>query len=156
MPQEAPPEELTALEDAGHPDATDADCVMVIAAHDRAVLMVMHAQRRRWELPGGALEPGEGARMCAERELREETGQETSSLELRAFARLRDASGCEHGALIFAGDVTELRPFPRNGETSSVLLWRGEAGADIDPVAGVIARHVLRQRRAQPEEDTSD
>ena len=108
--------------------------------------MVLHGQRGRWELPGGNLEPGVGARAGAMRELREESGQEVDALELRAMARLRRRNGREHDALVFACELPALAPFRRNGETASVMCWRGETAADVDPAAGIIARYVLSER----------
>ncbi len=48
----------------------------VIIDHERRVLLIKSAHGSlSWELPGGALEPGETACECVERECREELGQ---------------------------------------------------------------------------------
>jgi tRNA threonylcarbamoyladenosine biosynthesis protein TsaE len=47
---------------------------LMVAEHDGGVVMVHHAWRDEWELPGGTREEGEAARRTAERELLEETG----------------------------------------------------------------------------------
>lgn len=136
-------EEVAHIGGPGDEAAEHADCVMVVARYQGAVLMVRHEQRGLWELPGGTIEPGEGARACARRELREETGQQGAALELRAVMRLRSASGGEHGALIFTCELVALEPFAENGETSSPMLWRGARDPQVDVVAGVVARHVM-------------
>ena len=48
----------------------------VIKDHERRVLLIKSTYGSfGWELPGGALEPGETARECVERECKEELGQ---------------------------------------------------------------------------------
>lgn len=50
-----------------------------IIDHECRVLLIKSAYGSlAWELPGGALEPGETARECVERECREELGQSIS------------------------------------------------------------------------------
>jgi 8-oxo-dGTP diphosphatase len=50
-----------------------------IIDHEGRVLLIKSAYGSfGWELPGGALEPGETARDCVERECREELGQSIS------------------------------------------------------------------------------
>jgi 8-oxo-dGTP diphosphatase len=50
-----------------------------IIDHKRRVLLIKSAYGSfGWELPGGALEPGETARECVERECEEELGQKIS------------------------------------------------------------------------------
>ena len=52
----------------------------VIERPDGAVLLVRHAYRRRWGLPGGLLNRGEDARVAARREAFEEVGVEVETV----------------------------------------------------------------------------
>ena len=61
---------------AVHEDLIVADDVLVsivLAVHDRGVVLVRNARRSTWELPGGYIDSGEAASDCALRELREES-----------------------------------------------------------------------------------
>ena len=54
--------------------------VCVIERSDGAVLLVRHAYRRRWGLPGGLLNRGEDPRVAAKREAMEEVGVEIETI----------------------------------------------------------------------------
>ena len=59
--------------DAPHPN-TLTPCVFAVVRDERGrVLLVQRADTGNWELPGGAVEPGESARDAVKREVEEET-----------------------------------------------------------------------------------
>jgi 8-oxo-dGTP pyrophosphatase MutT (NUDIX family) len=63
----------------GYDDLYRLSAHAVITDHERHVLLIKSAYGSLgWELPGGALEPGETARECVKRECREELGQNVS------------------------------------------------------------------------------
>ena len=142
-----PHEEVVFLAPPPAREITDADCVLVVAQHNDAVILVRNEARSLWELPGGVIDPGEGPRECARRELREESGQHAGPLELRGFVTLRCTADLrEHAGYVFWCRIDDVRPFGENGETSSLRLWDGAPAGDIDDAAGTIVRWVLGER----------
>jgi 8-oxo-dGTP pyrophosphatase MutT (NUDIX family) len=94
-------------------------------AHE--VLLVRHTygDRKRWELPGGAVKRGEDPRQAARRETREELGAEISEwnllgeLPVRELHR-RDVLFCFSAPIgardlrLDLGEIAEARWFPRD------------------------------------------
>ena len=54
---------------------------LMVAEHKGRVLLVHNAWRREWELPGGQIHEGEGAREAAVREFASETGASVGDVE---------------------------------------------------------------------------
>ncbi len=88
---------------------------------------------QRWELAGGALNPGETARSAAARELREESSNDCRPEQLRfvgAFElllapnRLSSEERTEYGAL-FEVDLERVAAFIPTEEISATLWWDG-------------------------------
>lgn len=105
----------------------------LVIAQDAAGFLLVHNSRRHvWELPGGIIEPGQSARECALRELREESGQRVRTLRWRALLQLDMPGGAsarrrtEYGAL-FCGELVAGATFVRNEETDEIGLWPPEA-----------------------------
>jgi 8-oxo-dGTP pyrophosphatase MutT (NUDIX family) len=84
--------------------------------------------RYSWEMPEGGAEPGEDARLCAERELAEETGLSAGSwvkvLEMDLSNSLTD----EQAVLFIATDLTPGRAAP---EPTEVLKHRKAHFMDV-------------------------
>jgi len=71
-----------------------------------------------WNAVGGHVEPGEDVRRAALREIREETGLEPASLELRAVIHETGLLGRTHLLFVFRGEVAE-----HVDESGADLTW---------------------------------
>ncbi|MBK8139143.1 MAG: NUDIX hydrolase [Chloroflexi bacterium] len=103
----------------------------VVATFKGAALLVYVTHRGQWETPGGGIEPGEPAAVCAARELWEESGQVAESLTFASWFRVRFPydNREEYGAL-YTATLAEIRPFTPNDETARILLWNGTDALD--------------------------
>ena len=72
-------------------------------------IFVRHRSRTTWEMPAGHIEPGESADQAAVRELFEEAGVLSSSLEVMCDYRVTVASRVEYGRL-YSAKVNEMEP----------------------------------------------
>ncbi|MFS4505553.1 NUDIX hydrolase [Clavibacter sp. Sh2141] len=109
---------------------------------DRRVLMVRVEGQDVLYLPGGKIEPGEGARQALVREASEEVGLDLDPASIEdLFTVLEDAHGAHAGRLV---SMTVYRAEPRagtrqepvaSGEVAEVELV-GSADADRCPPAG--------------------
>jgi len=99
--------------------------ICVIERPDGAVLLVRHAYRRRWGLPGGLLNRGEDPRVAAKREALEEVGVEIETVgepavvvdprprRVDVIFRARLANGISPDAIRPASvEIVEARWFP--------------------------------------------
>lgn len=98
---------------------------IVLAFHDRGVVLVRNARRSIWELPGGYIDSGESASDCALRELREESGLDGSGvtllgvLEIERPAPDSDLIRCS----LFQCHAAGI-PAACGEETTDVAFWR--------------------------------
>lgn len=124
----------------------------VVARHDDKVLLVFDRHSQRWQLPGGAIEPGETARACAQRELREETSNECELSALRFLftfelflygTRFDQHPRTELGAL-FEVPIHHLATFLPNEEIGATLWW---SGSELSHELDGIDRHLIELAR---------
>ncbi|MBD5381786.1 MAG: NUDIX domain-containing protein [Clavibacter sp.] len=116
---------------------------------DRHVLMVRVEGQDVLYLPGGKIEPGEGARQALVREAAEEVGLEIDPASIEdLFTVLADAHGAHAGRLVSMTvyraeprDGTRQQPVP-SGEVAEVELVTS-ADSDRCPPAGQAALDVL-------------
>lgn len=115
----------------------------VVARHDDRVLLVFDRHTQRWQLPGGAIEPGESARACAARELKEESSNEIEADRLRFLfsfelflygTRFNADPRAEVGAL-FEVEIHHIVSFIPNEEIGATLWWSGsELSHELDGI----------------------
>lgn len=107
--------------------------VVIARRPDGRVLFVFDRRKQHWELPGGAIEPGEGPRAGAVRELREESGvlvvpdalAFAGAIVLHVGPNRHDSSPhVEYGAL-YAVEASDSQAFVPNDEISDVCWWDG-------------------------------
>jgi 8-oxo-dGTP pyrophosphatase MutT (NUDIX family) len=93
---------------------------VVFDSDGRVLLVKENYDRRRWSLPGGALEPGESEEEAAIREAAEETG-----IVVRVHHRIGSYSlDNGFGAAAFLCSITEGEPaVPGTGEIAEVRWW---------------------------------
>ena len=97
-------------------------CVAVNAEGE--ICLIRHTYAEGWSFPGGGVDPGETMFDAAERELREETGQQ---LDKQSFCgvmkfRLQPDERTEFGAL-YAGKLEKPSPFTINEEAEQIRFW---------------------------------
>lgn len=98
---------------------------IVLALHDRGVVLVRNARRAIWELPGGYIDSGETASDCALRELREESGLNGSSVTLLGVLEIeRPAPDSDLLRCALFQCHADGMPAACDAETTDVAFWR--------------------------------
>lgn len=122
---------------------------LMVATRGTEVLIVYNRRRGCWELPGGMIEPGEGARHAAEREFLEETGQPCRNVHPAGVAtfRLRPDHRLEHAA-VFRGEVHNPVPFEPTEEIEQIAWWTGSPLRGMAELDAFIARAVAMRVEA--------
>lgn len=87
-------------------------------------LLVFNNRRQYWEIPGGAIDPGETPLKAAHRELAEESGQVVNKLKLFAKLQCKFLRQTEPawGAL-YIGQIEQLKSFKPNDEIGKIIVW---------------------------------
>ena len=94
---------------------------ITLARSPEGVVLVFNKYRRVWELPGGLIDPGEGPRDSAQRELREEAGCEARDVVWLGVTEVNDGRTFFGG--VFACDV-EVAEFVENEEIGGLSFWQ--------------------------------
>ena len=98
----------------------------VMLAHSaRGMVLVLSRIRNVWELPGGAIDPGESPRQAAIRELVEESGCVARDTRWLGVVEVNDG-GPRFGALLYC-EVDAVPEEFSNAETAAIGYWRAKA-----------------------------
>jgi 8-oxo-dGTP diphosphatase len=84
-------------------------------------IFVRHHKRKTWEIAGGHIEIGETPFDAAKRELNEETGAKTFTMDCIATYSVKKSGETGYGRLYFA-EVTDLGPLPDISEIGEISL----------------------------------
>jgi 8-oxo-dGTP diphosphatase len=124
-------------------DLTGLSHTRVVARYANKVLLVFERDAHRWELAGGAMNPGEKPRVCAARELREESSNDCRPEQLRfvgvfevllAPSRVSTEPHTEYGAL-YEVELERVAAFIPTDEISATLWWDGsELSHELDAI----------------------
>jgi 8-oxo-dGTP diphosphatase len=124
-------------------DLSELTHARVVARYEGKVLLVFEREKQRWELAGGAMNPGESARDCAARELREESSNDCRPEQLRFVgvfelllgpSRFRPEPHTEYGAL-YEIELERVAAFIPNDEIGATLWWDGAPlSHDLDEI----------------------
>ena len=109
--------------------------------------MGFHVRRQQWELPGGAVEPGESAHDAAVRELAEETGIRTRELTLAARAEfVLGSEANRHWAAVFNVSFDAPPRTAANEEMADFRWWtvNTDLWEGLSPLDAEVARAVYR------------
>jgi 8-oxo-dGTP diphosphatase len=103
---------------------------LIVLRYKGNKLLVHDRYKNRWEIPGGKIEPGETPRMCILRELKEETGQIATNIQLEGVMQVytKEKNQVVYGAL-YSGNQDVVMPFIENVETSKIIYW--DSSSDI-------------------------
>ncbi len=103
-------------------------CTAVVVTRDVYVLLLRRSPDAsswpgQWTFPGGRLEPGEGLRDCAARELIEETGLRLPSLELLTVTECDSSRGRMIGIVYRGHCYHGETPVNREPESHDAMGW---------------------------------
>lgn len=107
-----------------------------IIVNNDNILLCFNTWRDQWELPAGKREKNEHPKLCASRELHEETGQLVDDLLFLGLLKLKKINSFDiKYNSVYTSKVSELHPFLENDETSMITLWDGKVNiGNIDAV----------------------
>jgi ADP-ribose pyrophosphatase YjhB (NUDIX family) len=116
--------------------AEDVCVSIVLARHEKGMVLVRNSHRSIWELPGGYVDPGESASDCALRELFEESGLIGSEIELLGVLEIeRQAPHSDVLRCALYQCCAEGEPSAWGPETSAVAFWHPVT--EIGPISTI-------------------
>ena len=96
---------------------------VIMARYGDGWLFCRHKQRTTWEIPGGHRESGEDIDTAARRELYEETGARSFTLQKIGAYAVCTENNATYGMLYYA-DVRELGELPPEMEIGETAVFR--------------------------------
>ncbi|HEX9897049.1 MAG TPA: NUDIX hydrolase [Dehalococcoidales bacterium] len=101
---------------------------LIVLRYKGTTLLVHDIYKNRWEVPGGKIEQGETPHTCILRELKEETGQVPTSIQLEGVMQVfsKEKNQVVYGAL-YSGNQDIVMPFTENSEVSQIIYWDGRS-----------------------------
>lgn len=136
------------LDEAAERTPCPLSLVVLVDETRGTVLFGCNRWRQEYELPGGMVGEGETYHDAAQRELEEESGIRTDTLELLGYARfsLADPARDELGAIYVASATNQS---PQDRAELDAFIWRRPLSAStlaISPLDDAIADWALRVR----------
>jgi 8-oxo-dGTP diphosphatase len=142
---------LPAAGAAGAPDDAPMPAALAVVWCGRHLLLVFDRFRRRWELPGGRIGPGETPLQAAVRELHEESGLRLPTLALAGYARFRlaDPPRDEYAAVYTAHVTIRHQDFTPNQEIGAIRWWdtAGPPPGDAQIIDTTLAQYTRLEGR---------
>ena len=135
-------------EKIGHDFMLMPSVAALIRDDDGRILLVRHVEGR-WQLPGGAVDPGERPAAAMQRECREEAGITVEPIRIAGVYggpeyRITYANGDETGwvVTVFEARIAAGAPSPSDDETQAVGWFRPD---ELEPLAfAASTRETLR------------
>ncbi len=116
---------------------------MVVFSETRGMLMIWRHRFMPdtwgWEIPGGAVDPGESAQIAAERECLEETGWRITG-ESEHLSRHHPSCGLVRQTFdLYMADDAEYVGEPTDKNEAAVVAWRSPSELAADMKSGAIS-----------------
>jgi 8-oxo-dGTP diphosphatase len=113
------------ISESGYSSVADPTFAVVLARSAKGVVLVFNRYRKVWELPGGLIDPGESPRICAGRELAEESGCIARNLQWLGLVEVQD--GRSHFGAVFACDVVAVPDSFSSDEIGGITMCRKDS-----------------------------